>query len=80
MVFQIPSLSKTCRHRHKVQEDFASPTRFVAMVEKFREAKKQEIRDMGFGGFLESQVTELPGDLCKWLVDKFDPQAVLHIK
>ena len=31
---------------------------------------------MGFGGFLHLQVTELPADLCKWLVDRFDPYSV----
>ena len=31
---------------------------------------------MGFGGFLHLQVTELPGDFCKWLVNKFDPYSV----
>ena len=35
---------------------------------------------MGFSGFLELQVTELPGNLCKWLVDNFNPYLVtLHI-
>ncbi|KAJ8422173.1 hypothetical protein Cgig2_026450 [Carnegiea gigantea] len=31
---------------------------------------------MGFAGFLHLQVTELSGDLCKWLVDRFDPYSV----
>ena len=31
---------------------------------------------MGFGGFLELQITELPGNLWKWLVDNFDLYSV----
>ena len=31
---------------------------------------------MEFGGFLHLQVIEFPGDLCKWLVDRFDPCSV----
>ena len=31
---------------------------------------------MGFGGFLHLQVTKLLEDLCKWLVDRFDPYSV----
>ncbi|KAJ8436678.1 hypothetical protein Cgig2_006388 [Carnegiea gigantea] len=49
---------------------------FVAMIDKFNEAQKQAMRDMGFGGFPELQVTELLGDLCKWLVDNFYPYSV----
>ena len=41
---------------------------------------KEKPYKMGFRGFLNLQVTELPGDLCKWLVDRFDPYSVtLHI-
>ena len=43
------------------------------MIDKFKKAHKQAIWDMSFGGFLELQVTELPWDLRKWLVDNFDP-------
>jgi len=49
-----------------------SPSRFVVMIENFNEAKRQAIRDMGFRGFLQLQVTKLQGDLYKWLVDHFD--------
>ncbi|KAJ8436402.1 hypothetical protein Cgig2_021439 [Carnegiea gigantea] len=53
-----------------------SPAGFVALMDKFNEAQKQAILDMDFRGFLELQVTELPWDLCKWLVDNFDPYPV----
>jgi len=53
-----------------------SPAWFVAMIEKFREAQRQAIRDMGLGEFLHLQVNELLGNLCKWLVDSFDPYSV----
>ena len=46
---------------------------FVGMIDKFNGAWKQAIWDTGFGGFLELQGTELSGDLCKWLMDNFDP-------
>ncbi|KAJ8435148.1 hypothetical protein Cgig2_018976 [Carnegiea gigantea] len=53
-----------------------SLARFVAMIEKFNEAHKQAIRDMGFAEFIELQVTELLGVLCKWLLHDFDPYLV----
>ena len=31
---------------------------------------------MSFGRFLELQVIEVPGDLCKWFVGNFDPYSV----
>ena len=46
------------------------------MIAHFNEAQTEAIQHMGFGGFLHLQVTELPGDLCKWLVDRFDPYSV----
>ncbi|KAJ8425006.1 hypothetical protein Cgig2_025385 [Carnegiea gigantea] len=49
-----------------------SPSGFVAMIENLNEAQRQAVHDMGFGGFLHLQAIELPGDLCKWLVDNFD--------
>jgi len=53
-----------------------SSAEFVAMMEKFNEAQKQATLDIGFGGFLELQAIELPKDLCKWLVDNFDPNSM----
>jgi len=50
-----------------------SPAGFIAMIYKFNEGHKQVIQDMDFGGFLELQVTELPGDLYKWLVQTLTP-------
>ena len=35
---------------------------------------------MGFGGFLELQVIELPEDLYKWLMDNFDLYLVTLYK
>jgi len=32
---------------------------------------------MGFGGLLELQVTELPSDLYKWLIDNFDAYSLI---
>ena len=46
------------------------------MIDNFNEAQRKAIQDMGCGGFLHLQVTELPGKLCKWLVDKFDAYSV----
>ncbi|KAJ8435147.1 hypothetical protein Cgig2_018975 [Carnegiea gigantea] len=60
----------------KIFNNRKSPAGFVAMIDKFNEAQKQAIRDMSFGGFLELQVTKLPGDFCKWLLDNFDPNLV----
>ncbi|KAJ8433441.1 hypothetical protein Cgig2_017401 [Carnegiea gigantea] len=51
-------------------------TRFVAMIDNFNDSQRQVIRDMVFRGFLHLQVTELPGDLCKWPVNIFDPCSV----
>jgi len=53
-----------------------SPARFVTVIDKFNDARKQAIWDMGFGSFLKLQVTRLPGDLCKWFLVNFDPYSV----
>ncbi|KAJ8435794.1 hypothetical protein Cgig2_024777 [Carnegiea gigantea] len=53
-----------------------SPSGFVTMIDNFIEAQRKEMRDMGFGGFAYLQVTELLRDLCKWLVDRFNPYSV----
>ena len=53
-----------------------SPSGFVGMIAHFNEAQTKAIQEMRFGGFLHLQVTELLGDLCKWLVDRFDPYLV----
>ncbi|KAJ8420987.1 hypothetical protein Cgig2_027107 [Carnegiea gigantea] len=44
---------------------------------KIFQTRIQEIQDIRFGGFLHLQVNELPEDLCKWLVDRFDPYSVI---
>ncbi|KAJ8430043.1 hypothetical protein Cgig2_014203 [Carnegiea gigantea] len=59
----------------KILQSRMSPSGFVDMIDNFNEAQKKAIQDMGFGGFLHLQVTELPGDLCKWLVDRFNPYS-----
>ncbi|KAJ8424544.1 hypothetical protein Cgig2_010844 [Carnegiea gigantea] len=60
----------------KIFQSRLSPSRFVGMIAHFNEAQTKAIQDIGFGGFLHLQVTELPGNLCKWLVDRFDPYSV----
>ncbi|KAJ8428128.1 LOW QUALITY PROTEIN: hypothetical protein Cgig2_011492 [Carnegiea gigantea] len=60
----------------KIFQSRMSPSGFVGMIDNFNEGKRKAIQDMGFRGFLHLQVTELPGDLCKWLVDIFDPYSV----
>ncbi|KAJ8428421.1 hypothetical protein Cgig2_010404 [Carnegiea gigantea] len=60
----------------KIKQAKMSPSGFIAMIDKFSEAQRQAIIDMGFEGFLHLQVNKLLGDLCKWLVDSFDPYSV----
>ncbi|KAJ8426967.1 hypothetical protein Cgig2_015220 [Carnegiea gigantea] len=60
----------------KIFQTRMSPSGFVGKIDNFNEAQRKATQDMGFGGFLHLQVTELPGDLCKWLVDRFDPYSV----
>ncbi|KAJ8448067.1 hypothetical protein Cgig2_028943 [Carnegiea gigantea] len=54
-------------HRHEDE---------IESEDEFNEAQKQAIQDMSFGRFLELQVIELPGDLCKWFAGNFDPYSV----
>ncbi|KAJ8426316.1 hypothetical protein Cgig2_011987 [Carnegiea gigantea] len=87
---QIQMRSKKCaraqaeKERQAIQKNPKSPIKhgqlsvlFVAMIENFNEAKRQATCDIGFGGFLQLQVTKLLGDLCKWLVDHFDRYSVM---
>ncbi|KAJ8424624.1 hypothetical protein Cgig2_034190 [Carnegiea gigantea] len=60
----------------KIFQSRMSPSGFIGMIANFNEAQTKAIQDMGFGGFLYLQVTELPWDLCKWLVDRFDSYSV----
>ncbi|KAJ8421586.1 hypothetical protein Cgig2_025465 [Carnegiea gigantea] len=60
----------------KIFQTRMSASGFVGMIDDFDKAQRKVIQDMGFGGFLHLQVTELPGDLCKWLVDRFDPYSI----
>ncbi|KAJ8429650.1 hypothetical protein Cgig2_001646 [Carnegiea gigantea] len=60
----------------KIFQSRMSPSGFIGMIAHFNEAQTKAIQDMGFGGFLHLQVTELLGDLYKWLVDTFDPYSV----
>ncbi|KAJ8431673.1 hypothetical protein Cgig2_001719 [Carnegiea gigantea] len=60
----------------KIFQSRMSPLGFVGMIAHFNEAQTKVIQDMEFGGFLYLQVTELPEDLCKWLVDRFDLYSI----
>ncbi|KAJ8429515.1 hypothetical protein Cgig2_026695 [Carnegiea gigantea] len=62
--------------KYKIFQSRISPSRFVSIIANFNEAQRKAIQDMGFGGFLHLQVIKLSGDLCKWLVDRFDPYSV----
>ncbi|KAJ8444137.1 hypothetical protein Cgig2_029912 [Carnegiea gigantea] len=60
----------------KIFQTRMSPSGLVCMIDNFNEAQRKAIRDMGFRGFLHLQVIELPGNLYKWLVDRFDPYSI----
>ncbi|KAJ8432431.1 hypothetical protein Cgig2_016061 [Carnegiea gigantea] len=62
------TLEKTITNIHQQSSEEIDDT--------FNEAQKQTIWDMGFGGLLELQVTELPRDLYKWLIDNFDAYSL----
>ncbi|KAJ8420836.1 hypothetical protein Cgig2_027299 [Carnegiea gigantea] len=73
---EIPEIAKAGTKPKKIFQTRMSSSWFVALIENFNKAHRQAIHDVGFGGFLHLQVTELLGDLCKWLVDSFDPYLV----
>ncbi|KAJ8423773.1 hypothetical protein Cgig2_034197 [Carnegiea gigantea] len=72
----VPKPAEGDTKHKKIFQSRMSPSGFVGMIAHFNEAQTKAIQDMGFGGFLHLQVTELPGKLCKWLVDRFDPYSV----
>ncbi|KAJ8434352.1 hypothetical protein Cgig2_019979 [Carnegiea gigantea] len=72
----VPKPAEVDTKPKKIFQTKISPLGFVAMIDNFNQAQRRAIRDMGFGGFLHLQVTELPRDLCKWLVDRFDPYSI----
>ncbi|CAL5424782.1 unnamed protein product [Camellia sinensis] len=47
----------------------------VELVNRFNEAQKQEVIDIGFGGLLGMKCTRIDHDLCTWLVQNFDPNS-----
>lgn len=48
----------------------------VDIIERFTEAQRQAVVDIGFGGLLGIRCTRLNHQLCTWLVENFDPNAV----
>ncbi|CAL5334986.1 unnamed protein product [Camellia sinensis] len=47
----------------------------VELVNRFNEAQKQAVIDIGIGGLLEMKCTRIDHDLCTWLVQNFDPDS-----
>ncbi|KAJ8421877.1 hypothetical protein Cgig2_021416 [Carnegiea gigantea] len=75
-VQSVPKPAEGDTKHKKIFQSRMSLSGFVGMIAHFNEVQTKAIQDMGFGGFLHLQVTELPGDLCKWIVDRFDPYSV----
>lgn len=44
----------------------------VELVNRFNEAQKQVVIDIGFAGLLGMKCTRIDHDLCAWLVQNFD--------
>ncbi|KAJ8425283.1 hypothetical protein Cgig2_025824 [Carnegiea gigantea] len=61
---------------NKIFQSRMSSSGCIGIIAHFNEAQTKAIQEMGFEGFLHLQVTELPGDLCKWLVDRFVPYSI----
>jgi len=72
----VPKPAEGDTKHKKIFQSRMSPSGFVGMIANFNGAQTMAIQDMGFAGFLHLQVIELSGDLCKWLVDRFDPYSV----
>ncbi|CAL5387332.1 unnamed protein product [Camellia sinensis] len=47
----------------------------VELVNRFNEAQKQVVIDIGFAGLLGMKCTCIDHDLCAWLVQNFDPDS-----
>ncbi len=57
-----------------------APQRVMKMVGKLNECQKCVIQELGFGGILDLKYSRLDRELCRFLVDRFDPnQCALHI-
>ena len=69
----VPKPAKGDTKNKKIFQSRMSPLGFVGMIANFNEAQTKAIQDMGFGGFLHLLVIELPRNLCKSLVNRFDP-------
>ncbi|XP_071926989.1 uncharacterized protein [Coffea arabica] len=50
-----------------------SPKQMSSLVSRIDETKKQQIRDIGFGGLLDIQCHWIPSGIATWLVDNFNP-------
>ncbi|KAJ8432407.1 hypothetical protein Cgig2_013821 [Carnegiea gigantea] len=72
----VPKPAEGDTKHKKIFQSRMSPSGFVGMIAHFNETKTKAIQEIRFGGFLHLQVTELLGDLCKWLVDRFDPYPI----
>ena len=47
----------------------------VELANRFNEAQKQEVIDIGFGGLLGMKCTRIDQDFCEWLGQNFDPDS-----
>ncbi|KAJ8422766.1 hypothetical protein Cgig2_013551 [Carnegiea gigantea] len=65
------------KKQHKSLKQHTSSTVHVQDPKAMQSMPKHAEANIRFGGFLHLQVNELPEDLCKWLVDRFDPYSVI---
>uniref|UniRef100_A0A2N9F7D0 HMG box domain-containing protein n=1 Tax=Fagus sylvatica TaxID=28930 RepID=A0A2N9F7D0_FAGSY len=62
---------------HKVAlKTRCAPQRVMKMVGKLNECQKCVIQELGFGGILDLKYSRLDRELCRFLVDRFDPKPV----
>ena len=50
-----------------------APQHVMKMVGKLNEFKKRVIQELGFGGIMDFKCSRLDRELCKFLVNRFDP-------
>ncbi|OWM78730.1 hypothetical protein CDL15_Pgr002901 [Punica granatum] len=56
-----------------------SPRRVVRLFPEFNEAKRAAVEEIGFGGLLQLPRTRLGRDLCRFIIDCYDPDRCMIV-
>lgn len=52
-----------------------SPTKLYAVVERLSQERREAVKRVGFGNIIAISCGQMIFDLCRWLIDQFNPNS-----